>query len=117
MLVGRYRALSINPGTCVEDRTSTNFNKMKGVILNLRSMIVERCIDLEMVGCGDGSKISMNNEQCDDGNFINGDGCSKTCQIETYWNCTTEEGELSTCVPIYCGNGVYNAGEECDDGN
>jgi len=27
-------------------------------------------------------------EQCDDGNFDDGDGCSRTCQIETHWDCT-----------------------------
>jgi len=25
---------------------------------------------------------------CDDGNNINGDGCSATCQIERGWNCS-----------------------------
>ena len=37
-------------------------------------------------------------EQCDDGNLVDGDGCSATCQRE-------------------CGNGVVDYGESCDDGN
>ena len=41
-------------------------------------------------------------EQCDDGNIMNGDGCSSTCQTET--------------SPV-CGNGIVETGEQCDDGN
>jgi len=48
--------------------------------------------------CGDGIKASS--EKCDDGNLINGDGCSADCKIE---------GD--------CGNGIINLEEECDDGN
>ncbi len=40
-------------------------------------------------------------EECDDGNLLDGDGCSSTCLRED--------------VP--CGNGVLDPGEECDDGN
>jgi cysteine-rich repeat protein len=38
-------------------------------------------------------------EQCDDGGFIDGDGCDSNCTVTT------------------CGNGVRTAGEECDDHN
>ena len=43
-------------------------------------------------------------EQCDDGNTLDGDGCSSTCQVE---------------VGNACGNGMLEPGndEECDDGN
>jgi len=51
--------------------------------------------------CGNG--VVELGETCDDGNLINGDGCSNTCQIET-----------TTAV---CGNGVIESGETCDDGN
>jgi cysteine-rich repeat protein len=37
-------------------------------------------------------------EQCDDGNLVEGDGCSATCQRE-------------------CGDGIVQLGESCDDGN
>jgi len=37
-------------------------------------------------------------EVCDDGNLVNGDGCSDACQRE-------------------CGDGVVQYGESCDDGN
>jgi len=52
--------------------------------------------------CGNGELEE--GEECDDGNTIDGDGCSSTCMIE-------EELE-----PV-CGNGVLEQGEECDDGN
>lgn len=34
--------------------------------------------------CGDGT---VNISQCDDGNTLDGDGCSSTCTIETYYQC------------------------------
>jgi cysteine-rich repeat protein len=61
-------------------------------------------------GCpGDGSDIitGMNcgngvldpGEQCDDGNNLDGDGCSADCLLPS------------------CGDGILDAGEACDDGN
>ena len=52
------------------------------------------------VGCGDGTVNA--GEQCDDGNHVDGDGCSATCHTE---------------VPPSCGDGTLDAGEQCDDGN
>ena len=49
--------------------------------------------------CGNG--ITENDEQCDDGNTIAGDGCDRYCRVE---------GSI-------CGNGILDRGEECDDGN
>jgi cysteine-rich repeat protein len=49
--------------------------------------------------CGDGAIDS--GEQCDDGNLIDGDGCSSTCHPDAGT----------------CGNSVVDAGEACDDGN
>ena len=42
-------------------------------------------------------------EQCDDGNNVDGDGCSSICEVE-------EEEP-------YCGDGNLDSGEQCDDGN
>jgi uncharacterized delta-60 repeat protein len=47
--------------------------------------------------CGDATVDG--DEECDDGNLVDGDGCDG--------NCTTTA----------CGNGVVTAGEQCDDGN
>lgn len=58
--------------------------------------------------CGDGpvcgNRILENGEECDDGNNINGDGCSQMCTIE---------GDYTP----YCGDSILTTGEECDDGN
>jgi len=89
--------------------------------------------------CGDGNLDA--GEQCDDGNNIDGDGCSSTCggecgdgivgntQGET---CDTNpqppvNGSPSDLRPCrqpgtdaqctYCGDGIVNNGEQCDDGN
>ena len=52
-----------------------------------------------LVECGNGIVEVL--EGCDDGNTVNGDGCSATCQKE----------------PPRCGNGQVEVGEQCDDGN
>jgi len=50
-------------------------------------------------GCGDG--VVRVGEQCDDGNNVNGDGCSNACFVE------------------FCGDNIVQTGlvEQCDDGN
>lgn len=78
--------------------------------------------------CGD--HVIDSNEECDDGNHINGDGCDLQCRVEVCGNSRIEGGEGcddgnvadadgcdSNCRPTGCGNGVLTAGEECDDGN
>lgn len=54
--------------------------------------------DSEFAFCGD--DFVQEGEACDDGNTIDGDGCSEMCEVE------------------FCGDGVVNnEDEECDDGN
>lgn len=48
--------------------------------------------------CGDGTLDA--GEACDDGNNVDGDGCSANCTVEAY-----------------CGDGTLDPGEQCDDGN
>jgi cysteine-rich repeat protein len=48
-----------------------------------------------------GNNIIEPPEECDDGNQVDGDGCSADCMHER----------------SECGNGQLEAGEECDDGN
>ena len=38
--------------------------------------------------CGDGILIDV---ECDDGNLINGDGCSNACVIEDEYGCSIEK--------------------------
>jgi len=84
-------------------------------------------------GCGDGRLGG--NEQCDDGNRIDGDGCDRGCTLTACGNGITSPGEDcddgnqidgdgcdSNCTVTACGNGVLaldaSGGiEECDDGN
>jgi cysteine-rich repeat protein len=90
--------------------------------------------------CGDGKLSPSNNEQCDDGNDIKGDGCDDACVIEinsacsyksndnvTSWSQEVSPGESvlmyqwvpgeSTCERRKCGDGKINLdGEQCDDG-
>jgi cysteine-rich repeat protein len=42
-----------------------------------------RCVEI----CGDGIII---NDQCDDGNTLNGDGCSEFCKVEKDWSCVNK---------------------------
>jgi len=70
--------------------------------------------------CGNG--VLEPGEQCDDANTKNGDGCSATCQVESFCgNGLCESGENAlNCpqdCPAVCGDGVLEAGEQCDDGN
>ncbi len=68
------------------------------------------------VNCGNG--LVEDPEACDDGNRIDGDGCSKYCQVEADFTCTAPTSAISVCTPK-CGDGKFYglAGEECDDGN
>jgi cysteine-rich repeat protein len=53
----------------------------------------------ELPACGDG--VQQADEECDDGNTVDGDGCSADCKLE----------------PPTCGDGGVEGTEECDDGN
>lgn len=52
-------------------------------------------------------------EQCDDGNLVNGDGCSASCLLEVQ---PPVEPPVEPPLLI-CGNGVLEPPEQCDDGN
>jgi cysteine-rich repeat protein len=56
--------------------------------------------------CGN-SIVEQPGEQCDDGNFTGGDGCSASCQLESGGS-----GPFSMC-----GNGIVEGAEQCDDGD
>lgn len=65
------------------------------------------------LNCGNGELDE--GEKCDDGNKESGDGCSKSCKVESGWVC---ENVGQSCEQQgVCGDGILGAGEKCDDGN
>jgi len=83
--------------------------------------------------CGDGVVTAP--EACDDGNALDGDGCSASCTLEGCGDGvvqlglreTCDDGDdnddsapgacRTTCVPAGCGDGVVDPGEACDLGS
>ncbi len=66
-----------------------------------------------LLTCGNGSVDP--GEDCDDGNVMVGDGCSRLCQLETDHVCG-EPGDACTQISI-CNDGIVTTPEQCDDGN
>jgi cysteine-rich repeat protein len=55
---------------------------------------------------------------CDDGNAVNGDGCSRDCQEECGYECSGGNASVADICKTFCGDGVRRDGiEDCDDGN
>ena len=73
---------------------ASGFLVLLAVVLVSRNALSGMAADL---ACGD--TITEGSEQCDDGNLVNGDGCSSECTLEI------------------CGNGFTDFKEQCDDGN
>ena len=66
-----------------------------------------------------GNSLLEDDEYCDDGNSVAGDGCSSECRIEDGWSCETPGAacEKDIIVEDICGDGIVTEEEECDDGN
>lgn len=56
-----------------------------------------------------GNSIKETTELCDDGNIVNGDGCSSQCQIETNYLCNLDVNSKSICQR--CGDGKKDSNE------
>lgn len=78
--------------------------------------------------CGNG--LRDEGEVCDDGNTVDGDGCSKDCRLPECGDGVVDAGEDcddpdmaedGACTPAcklpVCGDGFDGPGEDCDDGN
>lgn len=70
-------------------------------------------ITIVPASCNDGKVQAP--EECDDGNDIPGDGCTKGCQVELDWSCPPEGGPCTNTAA--CGDGVRSSTEACDDAN
>lgn len=73
------------------------------------------CILTPTAACGD-STVSFG-EQCDDGNLVDSDGCSASCQVEAGFVCAVVGQACENTE--YCGDGFLkgDGSEDCDDGN
>lgn len=80
---------------------------------NLGSMLTR----IDHSACGNG--VVEVGEQCDDGNFANGDGCNLYLCFTPVNDPAPPYKLCSICTSVLatCGNGTVDPGEECDDGN
>lgn len=62
-------------------------------------------VDVNPPGCGDGTVQPM--EDCDDGNLINGDGCSDICEVEGSYCVETRPNDAYTLATVI---------DQCDGG-
>ena len=68
---------------------------------------------------GNGNVDSSKNEQCDDGNEVDGDGWDKNCKVEAGYKWKTLPDNTVLCYPNW-GDGVRDTSpyvEDWDDGN
>ncbi|CDW87691.1 fu domain containing protein [Stylonychia lemnae] len=78
----QFDCLSCRPKNMLVAQQCLTCSEQPGMMEPLDDTI-NGCIEI----CGDG--FNYGSYQCDDGNIINGDGCSATCAIETGFNCTS----------------------------
>ena len=116
-VIGRYSVMQARPGTCAENLSTPDHDKLHVIVMSLRDKEHKVCIDDSTdVWCGDGSlqpdvnnDVRNNREVCDDGNNVDGDGCSADCKtVETGWVCTDTIYTTSVCTYQACGNGVFD---------
>lgn len=74
----------------------------------------DKCTDK----CGDGYVVVRPNDNyCDDGNILNGDGCTANCQIESGFTCSGGSPSGPDVCHEICGDGKHMGALQCDDGN
>lgn len=135
----KYRTRTSGPGTVVISMiaaaalsgscffgTTTNLCEISGRRCRAGQVCAanqDACIDIG--GCGDG--VTNRDEVCDDGNVLDGDGCSADCTSdETCGNnivdkaagesCDGAENCSPDCTLQSCGNGIADVNENCDTG-
>ncbi|MBI4147265.1 DUF4215 domain-containing protein [Candidatus Woesearchaeota archaeon] len=116
-----YQSSGLKKKVVVSGTVGTSVNASGSANLSVNSSGNASAVNLSGNLCGDG-KINYDSslkesDECDDGNLVNGDGCSSTCKEESGWQhyaCLNSSQE--SCM-AKCGDGKKEAGEECDDGN
>ena len=96
--------------------------------LEFTSPFVFTATRLSATLCGDGT-VNFG-EECDDGNFSNGDACDANCRLPDCGNGLIDQGEEcddanavngdacdTNCPTPRCGNAALDPDEQCDDGN
>jgi cysteine-rich repeat protein len=75
----------------------------------------DTCMDI----CADGRNVGTSSAAtyCDDGNTVNGDGCSSTCAVEVGWTCGGGSKYRKDSCPEICGDDYDFSYYACDDGN
>lgn len=58
-----------------------------------------------------GNSIKEENEECDDGNLLDGDGCNQQCKTEENLHNIAEEEEII----LICGDKILKANETCHE--
>jgi cysteine-rich repeat protein len=91
---------SLCPGACEVKFTPTCTEHCKSTYCG------DGFVDLD--GVDDDVLTTHDNEQCDDGNGLSGDGCSSTCLLEAI------EGCVGTDCSSTCGDGIKQFFEPCD---
>lgn len=86
----------LSSGTCIDCQATPGYEGGLGVSL---SRGVEETLDhyINQVckeKCGDGEIKGQ--LECDDGNVVDGDGCSSACRVELSWKCSNVSG-VSVC--------------------
>jgi len=86
--------------TCQDCRNTTGYYDGTGAISQPKSLALREALNLVcMEICGDGRTLGQ--LECDDGNLIDGDGCSRACYIEEGWKCWSPVFEgLSICKDL-----------------
>jgi len=91
---GQEYRVFVAPGVECNTLCNNPFGAPQDICTEIPVVTASTC---ELQVCGNG--ILETGEECDDGNLIDGDGCTSKCKNQV------------------CGNGVVEPGEECDDGN
>ncbi|CAD8055046.1 unnamed protein product [Paramecium sonneborni] len=120
--------------SCVEINDCQSYDNIESCFLDKYGQQCvwngEKCYDIKCENiCGDGI-VRVDIEQCDDGNYINYDGCYN-CQFSCVIGCLTcyegicvecdyEHGyyldTIDNCI-TKCGDEIIQGKEQCDDGN